>query len=325
MRKQFEVYRLRFRAPVHLGEVGVGVENVVSMIAHSDTLWAAITHAWARLFGTDPPTTTDPPFRLSSAFPFLGPELYFPKPIGTSFVSDTISPTLWKDFKKAKFIPANIFQSLLNGEKLNEIQVKLIAAGGKQLKSHINDYLHPHVMLGALAMGSNLYYVGATWFDPDADIGLYFLVEFKDPSIKPHFDAVMNYLADEGIGGRRTYGLGQFEPPESETVELELPDDADCFITLSRLIPNPELLKHLQKARYSLYLLKGWAMSSGYAQGFRKPVWMFEEGSIFPTEPIGRIVDVTPVDDSWNAGHKAYRHGLGFYLPMRGGCSDEGD
>ncbi len=313
---KLHIYKLRFRAPVHLGEVGVGVEKVAGKLIHSDTLWAAITHAWARLFGTDPPTTNAPPFRLSSAFPFRNTELYFPMPTGfQNMINMEFDPALSKRLKKVQFLGLPMLEHIINGELLTEQHVERIIKDSEHLKLNIKEELEPHVVLGRTNMASQIYYVGSTWFSSThSDVGLYFMVKFSDESLKSRFDAIMNFLADEGIGGRRTYGFGKFEPPESEELILHVPDEPDRFMTVSRIIPEPELLSHLDQSKYRLYRLKGWAMGMG-GQALRKTVWMIEEGAIFPIEPRGKIVDLTPSD--WKAPHRIYRHGLALSLPMR--------
>ncbi len=84
--------KLKFRAPVHLGEVGIGVEET-STYACSDTLFSGLCHAWKLAYG-EPALVElldqfksikdeEPPFLISSAFPYLceGEKKYFFFPV----------------------------------------------------------------------------------------------------------------------------------------------------------------------------------------------------------------------------------------------------
>jgi CRISPR-associated protein Csm4 len=83
------LYRLHFRSPLHVGERGVGLEETRTHVP-ADTLFSAICSAWRWLYGAETLQSDllapflhgeQPPFLLSSAFPFAGEVLFFPKPL----------------------------------------------------------------------------------------------------------------------------------------------------------------------------------------------------------------------------------------------------
>lgn len=79
----FDILRMEFLTPLHLGQEGDSVETVEEC-AHSDTLFSAICHAWLKIYGKEDlerlleaflkagDEGVEPPFSFSSAFPFVG-------------------------------------------------------------------------------------------------------------------------------------------------------------------------------------------------------------------------------------------------------------
>ncbi len=317
---------LRFQAPLHLGELGVGAEGVQSRLAHAETLWAALVVAWVRLFGTpeplappDPETldTWHPPFLLSSAFPFVGQTLYFPRPRVRLQGPRVAGTPLAKPLKKLQFVAQPFFEQWIRQEPFTMEHLEKMIQDSERLQHRIRPYQEPHVFLGHAAFRSQIYYVGATSFSSEA--GLFFLVDFSHtpPEIQERFSAALNLLAEEGLGGRRSYGMGRFTW-HTQALPLQVPDPPHGFLLLSGLNPDPDFLKAapLHRSSYTLYRSHGWALSPlTKDQAFRRPLWMFGEGSVFPVQPTGRLVEVTPHD--WSAPHPLYRHGLAFAVPCR--------
>lgn len=315
----FTAIKLRFLSPLHIGEPGVGVEKVLSLLIHSDTLWAAVLYGWSRL-GYDPAPLLpseeedwDPPLRLSSVFPWVEETFFFPKPVGPLLRIENVEPRQWKDIKKIRFLSQEAFERVCKGETLDEGKTEKMLSEWEKLRSRVSDFTEPHVRLGHASFASEIYYLGATSFSKEA--GLYFLLHCEDKALKERFFSVLNLLQEEGIGGKRARGFGLFEWEET-TVSLNLPqDDGNHWLLLSTLIPEDNLVPELGKSTFQLYRSRGWALSPTGEQGFRRPVWMILEGATFPLRPKGKVVDVTPKD--WNAPHRVFRHGIGFTVPIK--------
>ena len=92
---ELKIVKLRFMSSLHLGPdvPGIGIEDSLS-IAHSDTVFSCLINAYAQLHSGDPKVVDkllapfhkgNPPFRISSAFPFQKLEsdvrYYLPKPL----------------------------------------------------------------------------------------------------------------------------------------------------------------------------------------------------------------------------------------------------
>ncbi len=155
----------------------------------------------------------------------------------------------------------------------------------------------------------------------DSLAGLYFLVDFSSrSSVTPNaFLEVMEFLGEEGIGGERSSGAGQFEievsdlPAEWETLLDFEAGNAHSLVSL--FWQNPISRSMVQNARYELRERGGW-ITSPSAEGRqmrRKALQMFMEGSIFPVRPLGALADVTPQGFT---RHRIYRSGISFSLPI---------
>ncbi len=120
-------YTLRFHSGLHLGTRGVNLEEAgVSLPA--DTLFAALLDIWRRAggdaaalaapFTTAPP---DPPFLLTSAFPYAGEVRFYPLPLNlTALFSAEILRQRSKDIKRIRYISEALLRKALRGERLDE-------------------------------------------------------------------------------------------------------------------------------------------------------------------------------------------------------------
>lgn len=317
----FKAYFLKFKSPLHIGEMGVGVEKV-SEIIHSDTLWSALINAWIKLTGSDEilkkfiENKESCPFLLSSAFPFVDNTLFLPKPLyikRKEDEEDILSKKVIKKWKKSNFIPFEIFIKILKGENITGEELKFNSEKQEILKENIVSSVNPRVQIGPYSEEESiLYFIGETFFSNNS--GLYFLVKFNE-NIKDEFEKVLEFLGEERIGGKRSYGHGIFYIYDVR--EINFPEvDSNYYITLS-LLNDTNIIPFLKDSFYSLILRKGWSLSPiTKTQTPWKPLYMFSEGSIFPYKPIGRIVEVTP--DEWRIkNHSIYRNGLGFYLKIK--------
>src|SRR5829696_2567571 len=79
------VAKLRMRAPLHVGSSTLGEENTHDYVP-SDTLFSALCHAYLELYGREALEgllarfDEEPPFLISSAFPFFEDTLFTPFP-----------------------------------------------------------------------------------------------------------------------------------------------------------------------------------------------------------------------------------------------------
>jgi len=125
-------------------------------------------------------------------------------------------------------------------------------------------------------------------------------------------------MADEGLGGKRSQGMGYFE----ELLEDELPDELFSgegmyYMNLSTVYPGLEELDDLEY--YELVERSGYIYSKFGRPYRKKRVRLLKEGSIFSRKIEGRIIDIRPeVFDE----HSVYLNGKAFLIPL-GRCNDE--
>lgn len=310
---RFTVVRLEFLSPVRVGEPGVGVEHAIWGMIHSDTLWAAFVWGWSRIIGDPNPLVDGPPVRLSSAFPYSGERYLFPVPLEPAgHLFSGVPSEYLKELRKVQFLPKGCFEKWINGERLTLEDLEEIKGLRKELESKIVPLFEPHVRLGPVAYEPEFYYLGAISFD--AEWGLYFLIEGEVPK---EFFYVLDFLSEEGLGGKRNRGLGVFKWTKG-TLELRVPESASRWVLLSVMNPGDEdPLEELRCSYFNVYLQRGWSLSPCGVQVMRAPVMMILEGSVLSFKPRGRIVDVTP-EGVTGLPHRIYRHGLAFSIPFKG-------
>lgn len=122
---ELTVYRLAFRSGFHIGAHGVNLEESAEHIP-SDTLFSALMDAVLRLSGdgeafAGPFARGDPPFLLTSAFPFAGAVRFFPMPVPLDrwFAPETLRERS-KELKRVRFVSEALFRWMLAGERMDD-------------------------------------------------------------------------------------------------------------------------------------------------------------------------------------------------------------
>jgi CRISPR-associated protein Csm4 len=111
---------------------------------------------------------------------------------------------------------------------------------------------------------------------------------------------VLDVLADEGIGGERSAGYGQFTSQIEPVPDQDWPGYSGAdggMLTLSLVHPTYAEAGQLARSWYSLTTRRGWVGTPGALAVRRADVVMLSEGSLLPTSPdelFGEMVDVTP-------------------------------
>ncbi len=122
-------YHLSFPGGLHLGTRGVNLEEAGVQLP-ADTLFSALMVAW-QLQGQDPAafaapfSDRDPPFLLTSAFPFAGRVRFYPMPVDRSRL---FSPQGWKKaqergkaVKRIRYLSEGLVGKALAGEPLDDL------------------------------------------------------------------------------------------------------------------------------------------------------------------------------------------------------------
>ena len=349
-----QIYQLTFKNGFHLGSYGIGTESVRPTIP-SDTLFSALLSAWIRL-GGDPDvwasafprtsgenyTPADPPFLLTSAFPYAGGTLFFPRPLSVNFpdLADD-DKKLWK---KVKFISEPIFWKIVHDDDLSGIWPKdwdnlhsqLVQNGsvlisqtavGKVAHDIWKEEKIPRVTLDRTNLSSNLYTVGRVTFAPDC--GLWFGVNWRDPdrscgdgtSFSEAFDHALAELSVSGLGGDRNLGQGAFTYEILDEISLPDPAPQNAALLLSRYHPRTDELPFALRnaVAYKLESHRGWGESRS-GQFRRKGLQLISEGSVLsPLQetPMGELIDLVP-DVEPVIDHPVWRCGTSFLVGLGG-------
>jgi CRISPR-associated protein Csm4 len=310
-----KLYKLRLKSSIHLGQ-REGVLEETDTIVHSDTFFSAFCINYSLLYGErelegliNEFRNGNPPFIFSSLFPFWNEKIFLPIPLNQIPKE--------KDLKKLKFIEKEGFEELLNGEKIENLKEKYKFIPDIDEKSEEKEpweiINNPRVGLSRIAShpGEAYFHFGEVFYKENA--GLYFIVDFKDPSIESKFISTLRLMGDEGIGGDRTVGKGHFEilNKDGEEIEINQPQNSQNYILLSLYHPDVNEISDLKEGYYEIIERKGYIYSP-YSKTLRKKsVKMFKEGSVFPSFKKGNIIDITP---EIFTKHKIYKYGLAFLV-----------
>lgn len=349
----WKLVKLNFgRSPAHFGELGIGIEETSERI-RSDTLFSAWISAYARLFGKDAVEellqrflNQSPPVRMSSTFIYREDGertiYYLPRPL--KFPINYLEGNdleFFKTYKKLNYLPLEIWHRWYQGEGfLGGDAEELIVETKGQSNGHLRqagtfDYKKafdidkvPKIAVDRTTRATNLYYTGFVQFkcsQNDSGVkslsGLYFLLNFskEDEKLAAEWQAALQFLGEEGLGGERSSGAGRFqiewlELPETWQKVVEFSEESAYHYLISLFWDNEASnLERLitKQSSYEIQERGGWLFESNIR---RKMVRMFGEGSVFPELPQGKLVDVTP--NGFNT-HRIYRSGISLSLSIK--------
>jgi CRISPR-associated protein Csm4 len=287
----------------------------------------------------------NPPFVLSSLFPF-GPRLEDPREITEALIKPMTPPNvthegilkdLGKDLKKIRYLRPEDFALWISARPLEEkLLQEIIERSLTFTDQWWREQLRPRVALDRQSQNSAFWSQAAIWFEKEehyedgtlkrAGAGLYGLVRFYDEGWIARLERAFKMLAEMGLGGERTYGMGLFtfggfeEPPERWLEIFAV--DIDIHVLLSLFYPSRDEKSQLKSSlvAWDIEERRGYITSGRFASSWkRKRVRMIKEGSIFRTPVRGCFVDVTPDGaDSLGLSHRIWRSGLAFVIPGGG-------
>lgn len=335
---ELKIVRLHFRSALHLGMdvPGIGIE-ASRRVAHSDTLFSCLINSYAELHSGDasavekllePFRAGEPPFRMSSAFPFqmrseYDVEYYLPKPIVAPPIFYDSAEGQWAKQEYSKLVRNTMLVGMDTFHNWLQGAAELLDALEEQdIDSFCAREVRPQHARDRLTDATNIYHTGLVHFTGSS--GLYFIIELNNKALLDWnaFEVMLRHAGLNGLGGRRSIGNGVFNVTDDTIMDLDqdwkdlfdLPvQDGDGFINLSLYLP--EKFDILKPIAYQLVPRRGWCYSSVTPiQMKRKAVMMFSEGSVFRNEPNGTLADVTPCGFT---AHKLYRYGIPISLPIK--------
>jgi len=287
----------------------------------SHTIFGAICASMAELGGPVGEMIeafeTEPPFLLTSAFPFVGTRdkrHFLPRPIlPPPLVADENLDRV-KDYKRARYIDTDLFRSWATGRTSAADIIAdmdtLTERHGLLWKGEVEDFnigegRRPHNQVNRLRSGSDAF------FSSDGkmfqNVGMYFLLDIRKREYESEVFAALRFLADRGLGGRISVGMGAFDLSFGEADFLPVGRE-DHLLTLSRFIPG-DLGAFGGEIYYEIVPIRG---RSGDGKVWRS-VLTLKEGSVFTNTgatsygSIERVRDDPPVVE----------YGMAFPVPFR--------
>jgi len=301
--------KLSFKRALAINTGSFAGKNSFTGSVHSDSIFSGIANQWAKIsseltikdllerFKSD-----NPPFRLSSAFPYSGLKYYLPTPKGTSEI-------FLETLKDVSYLELSSFLKLASGETEHLKQFLQQSYATEFTAS----FTSPRVTIDRLTHATNIYDLAGCTFAKGS--GLYFLIELNDEGLRDTLELCIRLLGESGIGSDRSVGLGVCDieviriSEDSKWAELFLKRDQGsvsyCTLSLCCPVNNMEAREALS---YDLFSRSGWIISSSsLVQTRRRECKMFSEGSLFKCPVKGHVVDVTPSNFK---DHNVYRYGL---------------
>ena len=236
------VVRLRPAGPWRIGPDS-GARNRVDPIYHSDSVYAAVTGAMARLGRLEAwldatARGAEPAVSFSSCFPFLD-EIGFVVPPRTIWPPQ--SPALMGarvHWKSARFVPLAVVQSLVAGGRPDENAWSVDGPSECLVPLDRPGPFRTSVRWGAavdrLSGAAERHSVSCIEFRAGA--GLWLVAAFHDQTAWQVWcdpvKAAFRLLADSGFGGERSRGWGRSEAPEfteGGLPDLIFPPDGPAF------------------------------------------------------------------------------------------------
>ena len=254
---KFAVYKLNFAAGVHLG-TGTLASGANTLPA--DTLFSALCMEAAQQGEKSIKTLVDAVrqnrLRIGDLFPFIGEELYLPKPLVPVQRENEGNSIVKKSFKKLKYIPVSQLDTYLQGkidpvaaveklQKLGAFEVRTMAASRSTEKLETGETLPYSVGVYRFGQGNGLYTIAGA----------------EDTQTQNKFEQLLNALSYSGIGGKRSAGLGRFTVQKCEVPQAMLKrlqgKNTPCVSLSVCMATDEELENALEGAQYLLLRRSG--------------------------------------------------------------------
>ena len=243
---------------------------------------------------------------LSDAFPYKEDEYFLPKPFLYIEHREREGDSRTKKiYRKMKYIPSSMFEMYLKGELSSESAETFRDFGFLYRKTSVS--IRGEKEPVPYRVGVYYYYEGN---------GVYFIIGTENMEISYYFEKLLFALSCDGIGGKRSSGLGRFQ---FERIEMPkyLNDHicggkSDRYMTLSVSLPRePEIVQALDGAQYKIMKRSGFVASEKYADEWRrkKDMYVFAAGSCFRNPFFGDVYDVSSQGE-----HAVYRYAVPMFM-----------
>ena len=333
----YKIFKLHFTSPLHIADRHEDESNSMKTI-QSDTLYAALISCLAKT-GVAMPEDGDLGVTISSLFPYFqrgkddNPIYFLPMPMQAS-LSELADVSMAKKVKRIQWIDSELYTNVLTGDRLFDgsdkyipyiqesyLTKRALPEDTNGSKEFVMSEVSQRVTLNSRTGDEDAkpYYVDKVIFRYES--GLYFIAEGDTELL----EKALNLLAIEGVGTDRNVGFGFFEYT-SDSLSLNIPEDADHQIALSLLIPeSKEQLGELlasDNVAYDFTRRGGWITTYPFTTLRKNAIYGFLPGSVFfktnePSHIIGKIVDLRPEIGELTPDHPIWRCGKSIMIPIK--------
>lgn len=326
-------------AQFHLGEREL---DDTSDIIHADTLFSALANIYElALSGADTLINVMKAgkLRFSSGFyatHYNGKPLFFlPKP---PFEYSKVDSR--KKLKKVRYLSIGVWKKVMEHfdyekqESCSLDLLKLPSIGGEfvytdeelagvdeQLDNKVFRSIQtvPKVKVHTTDQDDCLYHETTVQFAPirlekGHIIGAFYVLfeHTLDADEFQEFMAAMRIMADEGVGGQRSSGRGQFASIQLVDVDLPSCSNPVLYLGLSLISPASDEEFHKGLRDYEIMLRGGGSLGKmGIAEEHRRQARFVREGALLCQNIQGKFVDVSPNKNGTNL-----RNGFNFAIPI---------
>ena len=325
----------------HLGETGL---DDISDLLHSDTLFSALANVYEcalsgaetfiDLVGKGKLSFSSGLYAMLEKDTLESPLLFLPKPTVTyNNVRDR------KRYKNIKYFSLGVWHEFCNSFDAEKFESDLDLSA-KPLVG--NEFLcldeelapdpeafgqgsfrsfttNPKVKVHTTLQGDRLYHETTVQFNSfvvegQEYEGAYCVLFRHDLTNEQYreFLAALRIMADEGVGGQRSSGKGQFREVREVTIDIPEREGSAAYLGLSIVSPaDGHEFDALE--RYELFVRGGGSLGwKGDEEKHRKQARFVKEGSLMRGNIAGTILDVSPeaVEDS------IFRNGSNFAIPI---------
>jgi len=317
------IAKLEFSSPLAKGEADLRPDRPPLM--GSDTMFSALCHTWAELYGEQSLEEQlqafgeAPPFLLSSMYVYSPHTYYLPKPLLPPACA--LPTECAARLRRVHWLPLDYFRAWVQAERID---------WAKLLAEEPLGYLRTHAVACRSRTAHDRRFNRVAPFreycvELAAECGGF--VVFRTPSddIANRLGRCLMFLGEQGIGGRRSTGMGQFAVatggliPAPTGWDFMSMDDSRAGVALSLYVPTGDETPRLaETGGYRVCERRGWAVSMQARPPSKKPTLaMLEEGSVVPLPCRGRMADVTPSSWREDGGHAVWRMGMPVVAPLR--------
>lgn len=304
---EYCLYKLEFINGVRFGN---GTLNHTEITFHADTFFAALFQEALKLGKEREFLTVVEKGSLifSDAFPYIGKKYYVPKPIYQPEMErkqdERGDSKKKKQLKNMKYILYKDVEAFMKGEFPEECVEGMKELGVRAMKVSVGIAGNEEPMP---------YRVSAFYFQEGA--GLYIILGYENQREYELFDSLLYSLSYSGLGGKKSAGLGRFEPQQVEIPEEMkhgIEKHGKYNLLLSTALPeDKELEKSLEQAYYGIIKRSGFVNSETYAsqQMKKRDLYVMNPGSCFKNRFSGQVVR------EQNGGeHPVYRYEKAMFL-----------